>query len=246
MPTIEHIYTTAVYDNLKMYATWEPTRPVELGTYGELRGRRFIPVGRVSDAGLLKPVVNPGESRRSFTANKTAAFQFRAKGEGPVGGVPAARAALQIDFATKDDVFFNAAGCTYHSVADKRALGVKVAEWYGKGRWERRWAVVTDLIKAQATTVLITGGGNSSIVLEAAAEVPKIDLADAALKLTATTSKGVGYEVVTSAGLTPLLELCKLHWWDGQFRPTAAGLTEAGADGPAPPDAARVYFGKVK
>src|SRR5262249_26921849 len=136
-----------------------------------------------------------------------------------------AKATLEIGFSSEDAVFFNAAGCVFHSVAKKMALGKELMKRYAAGEWKREWVIITDIIKAGATTIVVSGGSNASIVLEATGDVNQIDLANADLGLAVKSSTNVGYQTVSAKGLVPLFGLCKIQrkfiiWKD--FTPLAA------------------------
>jgi hypothetical protein len=255
MSDLPRLYTTALYNNFRpLYANWDPDRPVDLGTYGILRNRLFIPLGNFKDRTLLKEDVNPNPSQKTFSSKGTTQVTFHALGSAPAGGPAQGKATLEIGFTSEDAVFFNAAGCVFHSVADKVALGKEIMKRYVAGDWRREWALVTDVIKAGATTIVVSGAGNASIVLEATGKVKEIDLADAGLGLSVKRSTNVGYQTVSAKGLVPLFGLCKIQrkfifWKD--FGPLGTGgegaesLEDAASPVSVKPDVDEVYFGQL-
>ena len=66
------------------------------------------------------------------------------------------------------------------------ALGTQIMSAYRRGKWQREWAVITDLVRARKTTVAISGSAAGGIVLEADGSVAQIDLAKAAIGLSLT------------------------------------------------------------
>lgn len=235
MSTTVKTYTEAVYDNLNpLYANWEPGAPVSLGDFGELRDRTFVRLGNIAEFGMtFDPIDDDTPDHKFFTSEDSVEVKFNARGNVPIDGVANAKATLEVAFANKDAVFFNAADCIHSMIASKVKLGKDVMAAYddGNGDWQREWVVVTDLVTAGATTIAVSLGNSASIVFEAEANVEKINLADANLGLSIKSSSNVGLQVVADHGLVLLLGLCKIQttflWWSDKFKPLARGLNDA-------------------
>jgi hypothetical protein len=231
MSDLALLYTRALYDNFHpLYANWEPSKPVELGDYGLLQGRLFIYIGNVKDRGLkFDTRTGTRKDQKIFSSKGTTQIKFNAKGAGGQAGA-SARATLEVTFSSEDAVFFNAAECSYSMIRDKDALGQRVMQQYRAGKWDKRWAVITDLVEGGATTLAVSGSQSASIVFEAGARVNAIDLADASVGLSVKTATNVGYQVVAAQGLTPLFGLSKIQrpfpWISSGFEPAAAVRTD--------------------
>lgn len=232
MSGVVRIYTDAVYENLKpLYANWEPGKPLQLGDFGTMRDNTFITLGNIADLGLkFSERVDTTKDHKYFASEDSTEVKFHAKGSIPVSGVVNATASLEVNFASKNAVFFNAADCEYFMVANKVELGKAVMALYERKSWKREWAVVTDLIQAGASTIAISGSNSSSIVFEATGNVERINLADASLGITVKSSSNIGYQVVAEKGLIPLLGLCKIQsrflWWNDDFKPLTRELKD--------------------
>jgi len=232
MSSIVKIYTDAVYSNLKpLYANWEPGRPVQLGDFGIMSNRTFIYLGNIQDLGIaFSERTDPAKDHKFFASQGTVDVRFFAKGNAPVSGVANLNATLEVDFSSQDAVFFNAADCDYTMIDNKVALGKAVMAKYKQGDWKREWAVITDTVKAGATTIAVSGGQTASIVLEATGDVERINLADASMGLAIKSAKNVGYQVVAEKELTPLYALCKIQsafmWWGPEFKPLSKAFSD--------------------
>lgn len=230
MSAIVSVYTDAVYDNLNpLHANWEPGREAKLGDYGLMRGHAFSCLGNIADLGIAFAVRNDGQKDQKFFASKNSVdIAFHAKGSVPVSGTVNAKASVEVTFHDEDTVFFNAAQCEYMMIRDKVALGKAIMDRYHQGQWQREWAVITDLVRAGATTIAVSSGSSGSFVLEATGDVPQIDLADASVGLTLRSSSNVGYRIIADKGITPLIGLCKIQstflWWNDDFRPLSLML----------------------
>lgn len=232
--SIVSIYTNSVYENLKpLYANWEPGRPVKLGDFGVMRGGTFIYLGNIKGKELAISFSETQDSARDqkfFTSQDSMDVRFYAKGAVPINGVVNAKATLEVNFLSQDAVFFNAAECEYLMIEDKVALGKTVMDKYANDVWKREWVVVTDLVKAGATTIAVSAGKSASIVFEAIGDTERINLADASVGLAIKSSSNVGYQVVAAQGLIPLIGLCGIQstflWWGDDFKPLSRRLSD--------------------
>lgn len=225
MSTIVEIYTEAVRQNLRpLFANWEPGKPVELGDYGTLVDDFLITVGNIRDLGITFGVsTDTTTDRKSFSSGGFTEIKLTAKGAANVSGTINAKATLEINFGSKEAVFFNAAECKFSMIRDKAAIAREVMRRYNADKWERDWAVVTDIVEAGATTIVISGADNASVIFEASGDVQKIDLANASIGLNITNQKNVGYVIDAQNGLTPLIGLSKIQstflWFGDKYKP---------------------------
>jgi hypothetical protein len=222
---ISEIYSNEIHDNLRpLYANWEPGQPISLGDYGLLQGSIFVRLGSIQDLGItIQERSDKKKDQKFFSSKGSADVKFTSAGLAPAGGTVNLKASLEVDFSNERAVFFNAADCQYSMVADKVALGDEVMKRYRDRKWKRGWTIVTDLVQAGATTLAVSGGSSSSIIFEAAGNVPNIDLADASIGLSIKSARNVGYQVVAAQGLVPLIGLSgvkpRFLWFDNDFRP---------------------------
>jgi len=222
---ISQIYSDEIRRHLRpLFANWQPSQPIALGDFGKLEGNIFIRLGNVKKFGIgFTDRTDNRKDQQSFASEGSTEVKFNGAVAGPAGGTVTVKASLEVNFASKDSVFFNAAECRYSMIDDKIALGAAVMELYRAKKWDRAWAVVTDIIAAGATTLAVSGSSSSSIVFEATGNVPNIDLADASVGLAIKSSRNVGYQVVAQQGLTPLIALSKIKpqfiVWGGDFQP---------------------------
>jgi hypothetical protein len=225
MSTIVKIYTEAVRENLKpLFANWDPSKPVDLGDYGVLVDDVLINIGNIRDIGInfdVKEDTTP--DRKSFSSEGSTEVKLNTKGAANISGSINAKATLEINFGSKDAVFFNAAECKYSMIRDKAAIEKEVMKFYKAQKWERNWAVVTDIVQAGATTIAISGANNASVIFEASGDVEKINLADASIGLSISNQKNVGYVIDAQKGLTPLIGLSKIQskflWFGDKYKP---------------------------
>jgi len=256
---IGEIYTNQVWDNLKpLLANWEPTKPIKLGDFGVLRDRIFIPMGNIKDLNIqFAAEAGIAGDHKFFASSDSTQIKFTAQGAVPISGITA-KASLEVDFSSSDAAFFNAADCSYSTIADKVALANAIMGKYDPGPWKREWAVVTDLVTSGSTTIAVSAGRAASIVFEASGNVPQIDLADAKIGLTVKSATNVGYQIVAQNGLTPLIGLCTIQptflWFGSQFGPVVKAMAnpqvlralQTSELVKTEPSKASLYFGQVR
>ncbi len=225
MNTIVEIYTEAVHDNLKpLFANWDPAKPIELGDYGYMSRDVFIHIGNIKDLGFNFDVKEDSTPDvKTFASKGSTEVKLYAKGSTTIEGIVNPKAKLEINFSSEDSVFFNASRCQFSMIKDKASIGDEVMRLYRANKWDRGYTVVTDLVRAGATTVAISGGRASSVVFEAEGDIERIDLADASCGFKVTDKKNVGYIVGAKKGLIPLIGLSKIQskflWFNEGFKP---------------------------
>ncbi len=207
MNELAHLYTKSTHDHLKpLFANWEPGRPIKMGDYGIMSDYSFCHLGNIADLGItFKVRADHSPDQKSFSSEGSTNIQLNAKGEAY------AKATLEIGFAKKGAVFFNAAECRHSMIEDKPALGRRVMELHQSKTWEQAWAVVTDVVESKATTIVVSGADTSSILLEASADIASIDLSNASVSLSLRSERNLGFKTVAEKGLVPLIGLCKIQ-----------------------------------
>jgi hypothetical protein len=238
MSSLASEYCDQLKHNFKtFYAPFPPNQPVRLGDYGVMNGNTFVPIGTVADLGLSIGKVRQIPERASdyeFTTEGSVDVEFHAGGSGSPGGVPV-KAGLDISFSKKFSVFFTAAKCVPTFIEDQVALGNAIVNLLQNDKWQRKFVLITSLLEAAATTIVVSAADQSSISLEASsAAATAIDLGDVNLKLSIKSAKSVGFKVITQGALTPLIGLSKVTgFFQDNFGPFALAPA-AGAPPTAP------------
>jgi hypothetical protein len=206
-------YAQQVKQVLSDYYAGAPIKPnFELGDYGFLQNGLFAYQGNLQDLQIEFGVRPPGgQSTINFTSQSGVAVTFNAKGQ--AGQV---NASVGVTFSEQGAILFNAAGCTAQAIEDQVQLGDAIIKLYNDGKWNKQFAVVTTLISAISTTVLMSSSSNSSITLQATdPSVAAIDLSDASLQLSISAFSSMALSITTQGALTPLIGLSGLQGWFG-------------------------------
>jgi len=239
MSKIANIYSDAIKSHFKvLYANWEPGTPIELGDYGNMDGNLFIPMGKLKNdfpafkKVLLQTTSDIKKDNKEFKSESGVQVNLLPKGALSVQGAVLAKATLDIKFAGKHIVYFNAIGCTNTRITNKAKLGEKLIELYNKKKWNKNYYVVTDLVEADKAIIAISNSSDSGISFEAESPLlKKINLSDASIKLDLKMEKDIGYKVPADEGLILLIGLCKIetHLFSSEkeFKPITKGLSGA-------------------
>lgn len=192
-------YCKEISEQIHYRPTWMPTHKAKLGDYGLIKDEVFQRWGNISGS---KYKISVKKSKDQATAD----LHYKSRGSREIevdGGVDAAgiaKAAIKIQFSKAHSVFFNLAGVTtarldnYHEVAEKIMS-------LGKSQWNYDFRVITEIVKAKSSTIIITSGKNASITL--GVDSPVMNFANINLKLNAKSSSKISTKILTKSGFIP-------------------------------------------
>ena len=216
-------YTRELKKQFGYLATWLPGTPIELGDVGILRKNRFTKISNLSDF-EIQFEIESDETKADIEHSSKGAVSLTTKASGtatPQESVLAeVDAGITVEFSKDNAILFKANGTTSPSIKDQAALGEKIIELYKKGKWDKDWAVVTEVVNSDSATILISSSSNGKIELKAKGEVEaaKLDIADAEIGFELLYSKDVSTKVIAETALTPLFKVSKLK--SRKFVPT--------------------------
>ncbi len=109
---------------------------------------------------------------------------------------------------------FEAYGCTTSSIEDQISLGKSIIDMYAKGQWNKDWAVITELVRAESGTILISAARNAKLELSVSASLASagFNLADASLGLGIEFMSNMHTKTIAEPkqSLTPLFKARRL------------------------------------
>lgn len=208
------------------FVDWPPGVPLAVGDYGAIIDGVFVKEGNLKrDYGIdfsVDPApANPAEGHYSHFSKGSVEVNFRARGQGR--GQAAVKAGLDLKFHREHSVFFNAAGCRIETIASPALLRAPIFNLMRQGRWEYPWHVITRLVHSNSCTVLVASSAGATASLDANADVPAIDLANANVKMSLNAASSMSSEAVVTGDATPLLGCHRLKssFFDGiKWAPT--------------------------
>lgn len=155
-------YTQAVRkEAIDQFGNWPPYRDISVGDYGTISGNYFTPRGNVTDDFGIEIDTHLGRTTGHEIYQTSDVRQIGATAEG--GDV----VGTKISFGREGGVYCIALGCTYEYAQNLRDLEQELVDLLGTKEWNPEHAIVTHLIRARSTTILISAGSEASIVLHA-------------------------------------------------------------------------------
>lgn len=204
-------YTKEIQEQLKYSATWFPNVPISLGDIGTLEDHQFHPQGNLRDLGVpFGSYETGGESEFQFTSKNAVSVGVNLKGQAPLvaSGITQAEADVTIKFGRENAILFKATGCTSTRIKDIKTLSETIKKRHANNEWKRSQVVVTQVITAKGTTVIISHGQNSEIVLSAKGNIGtgNINLADVSTEFKVISESNIATQIIAQPSITPLFE----------------------------------------
>jgi hypothetical protein len=204
-------YTKEIRQELKYSATWLPNVYLSLGDVGIFQNYQYYPKGNLSDFGIrfdVSPAASPADF--DYASRDSVSVQVKLKGDAPLVGsnLAEADAGVSIKFGRQNAILFTATRCRSSRIRDLNKLGKQINDKHRKGEWDKELAIITQVIKAQGATVIISRGSNSQIDLSAKGKVGtgNTNLADITADLKIIHRNNIGTSIVAKPNLTPLFE----------------------------------------
>ncbi len=208
-------YTRELKQQFDYFATWLPGTPIALGDIGVFRKNQFTKISNLSDFGI-KFEIEPDETKSDIEHSSKGAVSITTKASGataPQGSTLGnVDAGITVEFSKENAILFKANGTTSPSIKDQISLGQKILTLYKEGKWDKDWAIITEIVNAESATILISNSSKGKIELKAKGkiEAAKLDIADAKLHFELTFSKDLSTKIIAKESLTPLFKASKV------------------------------------
>ena len=212
MASAQGQYTNEMKKKFGYYATWNPGVPLKLGDIGTFNDNVFTRLSNLVDRGI-EFEIRPDETKTPLEHNSEGSVSVTTKLSGtvaPQGSVLTnLDAGIIVEFSKENSTLFKANNTTSPSIKDTITLGEQILKLYREGKWNKNWVIITELVEAENTTVIISNNSNSKIELKANANIdaPTFDIADAEFKFSTQFSKGLETKIISAEGLTPLFKV---------------------------------------
>lgn len=209
-------YTRELYRQFRYYASWLPGTPLSLGDIGILQGKEFVKKTNLNNLNLDFEILEDSTpSQISHYSKGGVSISAKIAGTAPVLGsiLSEAEAGISVSFNSENSVLFKANGTYNHTIKDQAKLAESILSLYAKGKWDKDYLVITELVEADSSTIIISNSKDAKIELTANANVNlgQLDIANADIGLSPKISKDLYTEIVANKGLTPLFKLSKVQ-----------------------------------
>jgi hypothetical protein len=177
---------------------------------GRLRNYEYERVRTLKDFGVAFQVrKDPAVGLLEYTSEGSVSLDVKAAGDLPAKTeITDANAKVVVSFSRGEAVFFQASNCLATSIEDQHTLGQALLKLYEAGEWPEDYVVVTEVIRAARTTVLISNGSNAVIEFAVTGEVKlgNHTLVDADAGLRVARVRNIGTQILAEGELTPLFK----------------------------------------
>lgn len=204
-------YTADLRRELSFLASWPPGARLQLGDVGTTDGDNvFMRLSSLQALGVPFKEMLASEGRENYQYASKGGVDFGVKLAGEpsslLPNVPLHKAGLGIRFKRKHAVVFRADGARHSRIEDLLLLRNEVLSLIQAGQWNRDWSIVTHLVSADATTVLVGSSASSGIEfeLDGAVQAGGLELLSATGSLHTVASREMELAMVGTGGATPL------------------------------------------
>ena len=205
-------YLTEMKKNFGYNATWEPDVKLKLGDVGIFKDMVFTKATDLDTFGVDFKV-NKEYSKIPLeyaTKDKVRLTPKLANMALPnASKLKHTDSGISVEFKKENAVYFKTNNITLSAIKDTTILGNQILRLFRDNRWNKNWAIITEVIQADYCTVLISNLDDSKIELKANTPVSinTIDIANADNRFSVEQEKGLSTSIISAINLTPMYKL---------------------------------------
>lgn len=185
-------------------ANYPPTTPIAIGDFGEMQNGFFVRLGNIKNSfGLDYSILGDDDpTYEQFKSDASVEVNFRAKGDIAAGGIPVAKAQIELKFSSEKSFFFSSAEVRYLQMDNLFEIGQKLVALYDDDKWKKRFVLVSRILEGKNTVIVISGSSGASVTIEAeTGEIPNMDLANAHAKIGFKSSSNLSYQIIAPGNI---------------------------------------------
>jgi len=246
-------YSNELYQQFRYLATWLPGTPLALGDIGVLKNNEFTKISNLSNEGIKFDELKD-ETKSDIDYSSKGAVSITTKASGVLAPQSSVLgevdAGITVEFSKENAILFKANETLSPSIKDQITLGKEILKRFKDGKWDKDWAVITELVVAKSGTILISSSSSGKIELKAKGKVEaaKLDIADAGLGFELSFSKDLATKIIAQESITPLFKASKIK--GRLLQPRVFGMKKVRLMDLVTPEKARstndlIYFGEA-
>ncbi|MEY4030595.1 MAG: hypothetical protein RJA90_1858, partial [Bacteroidota bacterium] len=205
-------YLQQVQKNLGYRATWEPHRPMKVGTYGKIHQGIFSAYGHIDDLNIVYSVDKLKTSNQlTYKSEEKGSYTLKAKGEiNPLfQKISTDEAGLLIIFKKDNSIVFKIQDITYFTLQNKAEIAEKLHNLSLVNKWDASYLMITETLQSEKTSILLSKKKNSEVEIKYE-NGGNTGLVDIDFFGEIIRSKGMSLQFTTSSDSTPLFKLSRL------------------------------------
>jgi hypothetical protein len=221
MATISEQYMNEMHKQFQFFATWDPSTELHIGDIGELHHNQFTYLSSLDKKNIPFSVrKDPSKSVLNYTSSSSIKVTTKLSGGVaiPKFNLSAADAGMTVEFGSEKGIVFEAEGVEHQMIEEVDKLDQTIKKKNEEEEeWPDSWAAISDLMVADAATILISKGKKAAISLKAKADVPNLSLANVNANFDLVYQSGMNTKIICQSGLTPLFKARGIvkTWWGG-------------------------------
>ena len=202
-------YTSEVYDQLNYVATWLPTEKLSPGDVCTMHDNHLRVVSNLSEFEIPFEVEDTSvDTDIEYSSERAVSVQLKAKGDPPPVGsaLVLEEAGIMLSFGRANAVLLRLAACTSQRIKSLHSVGERVLALHNAQKWPDGYVVIAQVIKAGASSIIISKGSDAAIALVAKGGVGAglLTLASLDAGLQVKRESKIGAKFIAAPGLTPL------------------------------------------
>ena len=207
--TAEYAYVKGMDKALGYLASWLPTTDVHVGDVGRFDGPTFVPTSSLEAFGM-KFKVKSDTSAGDMQASVGRGIKLTAKAKGQVldiaPSIPSAKAGVVVNFASSNSSILSASGCVQDQIEDQEELRETLLDLYDRWDWDKKLVVVTHVVRAKRTTILISEKGEAQFDLTASGDIAPggVDIGKLSVGFSLASTFNSSYSFIGRSNMTPL------------------------------------------
>jgi hypothetical protein len=203
-------YLEEIKKSLNYVATWLPTVILQPGDVCDMRDGELRRVGSLRDFDIAwQTQKSDVESDMQYSSAGAVSMQLKAQGEAPPAGslLNVQDAGITCSFSRSGAVVLQLTDCTGQSIGNLIKVGQEVLKRHDVHEWPEGHVVVSEVVRAGASTIIISSESEAGIDLAVKGAVGNGQLTLASLNagLNVKAQRKIGAQFVSAPGLTPLV-----------------------------------------
>lgn len=216
MESLKEIYQKEIFKQVDYFATWEPSRQIELGDFGILNKYSLQPLGNLNILGFDIRNNNSKEAKATFSYASQGVTSIidntTFKGIGNEDNK--IRSTLNINFENENSIYLQIDKATNYRIKDILSLKDKLISLNKADKWDYEYVFVSEIIHSDNATILLSKSKNALIQFEIDGNsiLPANPSTDIAInsKFSIKQAKDLSLKVIGENNLTPLYKLTRL------------------------------------
>ncbi len=209
-------YLAHMHNKTKYRATWDPTKRFKIGDIGKLKQGVLNIYTSLDKEGI--PIEMSKGSRGAamdYTSHESVTIKTKLNGAIPALGsaFTTSDAGFSFDFKGDNSIIFQTSNHQLCQLINLAEIEHAVLEKYNLGNWDKDWVIITELVQADAATIIISNSSNGTLELKVNANIgtDNLMLTDATLGLSVLREKGSTLKYIAQNEITPLYRVMGLR-----------------------------------